>query len=273
MQEDVMESIDELLPMYDQVIFNNSCLELCLAQLKYPPIQRFQDDTYMFGIREALATDYPLVTTEQAMSIVVSPQGVISQAPGANMLRFTSIDSRWSVVLSREFISLETREYSNVTEFSTRFANILGHVDTHFNPRHQLRFGLRYINEFRHPNGDSYKAWTQLLNPDLPGLGARGVLGGRVEQTIGEVRTKRSDGSLLVRHGFLQGTTIAPTQNHPPKTGHFYLLDLDYFDETPVTFDVQHPIEQMQRYNDILYRIFRWSIGEGELYQYLRGES
>ncbi len=46
MQEDVMESIDELLPMYDQVIFNNSCLELCLAQLKYPPIQRFQDDTY-----------------------------------------------------------------------------------------------------------------------------------------------------------------------------------------------------------------------------------
>ncbi len=185
----------------------------------------------------------------QAMKIVVSPQGVIDQAPGANMLRFTSIDSRWSVVLSSEFISLETREYSNITEFSTRFASILGHVNTHFNPRHQLRFGLRYINEFRHPNGDSY------------------------EQTIGEVRTKRSDGSLLVRHGFLQGTTIAPTQNHPPKTGHFYLLDLDYFDETPVTFDVQHPIEQMQRYNDILYRIFRWSIGEGELYQYLRGES
>jgi uncharacterized protein (TIGR04255 family) len=272
MQEDVMECFDELLPMYDQVIFNNSCLELCLAQLKYPPIQRFHNDSYMFDIREALATEYPLVTTEQAMSIVVSPQGV-SQAPGANMLRFTSIDSRWSVVLSSEFISLETREYSNITEFSTRFADVLGHVDAHFNPRHQLRFGLRYINELRHPNGGSYKAWTQLLNPNLLGLGARGVLGGRVEQTLGEVRTKRSDGSLLVRHGFLQGTTIIPTQNRPPKTGQFYLLDLDYFDETPVAFDAQHPIEQMRRYNDILYRVFRWSIGEDELYEYLRGES
>src|SRR5207302_4183798 len=164
-QEEIMESTDELLPTYDQVIFNNSCLELCLAQLKYPPIQCFHDDKYMLGIREALATEYPLVTTEQAMNIVVSPQGVISQTPGANLLRFTSIDSRWSVVLSSESISLETREYTNVTEFSIRFASLLGHIDTHFNPRHQLRFGLRYINEFPHPKGDSYKAWTQLLNP------------------------------------------------------------------------------------------------------------
>lgn len=268
-----MENIDELLPMYDQVIFNNSCLELCVAQLRYPPIQRFHDDNYMLGLREALATEYPLVTTEQAMNIVVSPQGVISQTPGATMLRFTSIDSRWSVVLSEEFISLETREYSNVTEFSTRFASLLVHLDTHFKPRYQLRFGLRYVNEFRYSKSDNYKAWTQLLNPYLLGLGARGVLGGRVEQTIGEVRTKRSDGSLLVRHGFLQGTTVVPTLNHPPKTGLFYLLDLDYYNETTVTFDAQAPIEQMRRYNDILYRVFRWSIGEGELYQYLRGES
>src|SRR6266480_3130444 len=161
MQEDVMESIAELLPTYDQVTFNNSCLELCLAQLKYPPIQRFHDDTYMLGIRDALAVEYPLVTTEQAVSIVVSPQGVVGQTPGASMLRFTSIDSRWSVVLSSEFISLETRVYSNVTELSTRFAGILGRVSTHLNPRHQIRFGLRYINEFRHPNGDSYEAWMK----------------------------------------------------------------------------------------------------------------
>src|SRR5207244_9735336 len=223
--------------------------------------QRFHDDNYMLGIREALATEYPLVTPEQAMNIVVSPQGVIGQTPGTSMLRFTSIDSRWSVVLSSEFISLETREYTNVAEFSTRFASLLSHIETHFNPRHQLRFGLRYINEFRHPKGDNYQAWTQLLNPDLLGLGARGVLGARVEQTIGEVRTKRLDGSLLVRHGFLQGTTIMPTQNHPPKTGQFYLLDLDFFDETPVTFDVQHPIEEMQRYNDIVYSVLRRLMG------------
>ncbi len=123
-----------------------------------------------------------------------------------------------------------------------------------------------------HPNADSYKAWMDFLNPDLLGLGARGVLGGKVEQTIGEVLTHRGDGHLLVRHGFLKGSTITPTLNRPAKTGQFYLLDLDYYDETPVKFDVETPIEQMLRYNDILYRVFRWSIGDGELYQYLRGD-
>ncbi len=267
-----MDKTDELLPTYDQVIFRNSCLEMCLAQLRYPPVQRFSDEKYMLGIREALATEYPLVTTEQAMNIVISPQG-IGQTPGADMLRFTSIDSRWSVVLSSNFVSLETREYTDINELSTRFASVLRHIDAHFNPRHQLRFGLRYINEFRHPKGDSYNAWMHFLNSDLLGLGARGVLGGRVEQTVGEVLTRRSDGHLLVRHGFLQGTTITPTLNRPAKPGQFYLLDLDYYDETPVKFDVEAPIEQMRQYNDVLYRVFRWSIGNGELYQYLRGES
>jgi uncharacterized protein (TIGR04255 family) len=267
-----MNKTEELLPNYDQVIFNNSCLELCLAQLKYPPIQRFFDDTYMLGIREALATEYPLVTTEQAMNIVIGSQG-IGQIPGVNMLRFSSIDSRWSVVLSSEFVSLETREYTNINDLSARFAGVLRYVDTYFNPRHQLRIGLRYINEFRHPSGDSYDAWMRFLNPNLLGLAAQGILGGRVEQTIGEVLTRRADGHLLVRHGHLRGTTITPTLSHPAKTGLFYLLDLDYYDETPTKFDVEAPIEQLRKYNDILYRVFRWSIGDGELYQYMRGEA
>ena len=267
-----MDKMDELLPRYNQMIFNNSCLELCLAQLKYPPIQRFSDDNFMVGIREALAVEYPLVTIEQAMSVVISLQG-IGQTPGTTLLRFTSIDSQWSVVLSSEFVSLETRKYTQINEFSTRFENVLRIVATQFNPRHQLRFGLRYINELRHPNGSSYKEWMHLLNPDLLGLGARGVLGGKVEQTIGEVLTRRDDGYLLVRHGFLKGSTITPAPNRPAKTGQFYLLDLDYYDETPVKFDVETPIQQMFKYNNILFRVFRWSIGNDELYQYLRGES
>jgi len=266
-----MDKMDGKLPNYDRVIFNNSCLELCLAQLKYPPVQRFFDDNYMVDIKEALAVEYPLVTTEQGMNIVISMQG-IGQAPGPNMLRFTSIDSRWSVVLSSEFVSLETRTYTNVSELSTRFANVLHHINTHFSPRHQLRFGLRYINEFRHPSGDSYKAWMDFLNPELLGLVARGVLGGKVEQTIGEVLTHRDDGRLLVRHGFLKGSTIIPNPGRPAKTGQFYLLDLDYYDETPVKFDVEAPIERMLRYNDVLYNVFRWSIGDGELYRYLKGD-
>jgi uncharacterized protein (TIGR04255 family) len=267
-----MDKIDSLLPRYDQVIFKNSCLELSLVQLKYPPIQRFSDEKYMIGIRESLAMEYPLVTTEQAVNIVVGPQGV-AQATGPNMLRFTSIDSRWSVVLSSEFVSLETREYTDIDEFSHRFTKVLSSIATHFNPHHQLRLGLRYINEFRHPKGKDHEMWVRFLNPKLLGLGASQVLGGKVEQSIGEVLTRRHDGHLLVRHGFLNGSTISPMPNRTAKTGQFYLLDLDYYDDKPVKFDVEAPIGQLLSYNDILYRVFRWSIGDGEFYHYLRGES
>lgn len=267
-----MSKAGELLPTYEEVIFNNAALELCLSQVKYPPVQRFTDDHYMLGIREALAGEYPLVSAEQGMNIVITPQGV-NQTPGASMLRFTSIDSRWSVVLANDFVTLETRHYTTFNELSTRFANVLRSVATHFHLRHQLRFGLRYINEFRHPQGASYEAWTHLLNHGLLGLGARGVLGGRVEQSIGEVLTRRDDGHLLVRHGFLKGSTILPTPTHPAKTGPFYLLDLDYYDENPVKFDVEISIERMVRYHEFIHRVFRWSIGDGELYQYLRGEA
>src|SRR5258708_36544327 len=93
-----MKLVGDVLPTYEQVIFNNSALELCLTQVKYPPVQRFADDHYMLGIREALADEYPLVSTEQGVNIVISPQGV-NQTPGASMLRFNSIDLHWSVEL------------------------------------------------------------------------------------------------------------------------------------------------------------------------------
>lgn len=265
-----MDKADELLPNYDRVIFNNAALALVLAQLKYPPIQRFTDEQYMVGIREALSIEYPLVSTEQGVNIVISPEGV-RQSPGASMLRFTSIDSSWSVVLSSESVSLEARNYTNIKDMSERFANILQQIETHFRPRHQLRFGLRYINEFRHPQGDTYQTWNSLLNRQLLGLGARNVLGGNIEQTIGEILTQRDDGYVLVRHGFLKGSTVVPTTTYLVRTGPFYLLDLDYYDETPVKFEVEGPIERMGRYNASLYRIFRWAIGDGELFRYLKG--
>src|SRR5438876_3170681 len=264
-----MNRAEEPLPNYERVIFSNSAIELCLIQLKYPPIQRFTEESYMIGIKEVLANEYPLVNNEKGMNIVITPQGV-SQTPGASMLRFTSIDSRWSVLLASEFVSLETREYTHFDEFSARFISILRNVITHFHLRHQLRIGLRYINEFRHPEGDNFETWHHLLNENLLGLSANTIFGGQIKQTIGEILTHRDDGHLLVRHGFLKGSTVAPTSTHPMKTEAFYLLDLDYYDDTPVTLEVEAIDERIKRYNEFLYRVFRWSIGTNELYLLLK---
>jgi uncharacterized protein (TIGR04255 family) len=270
-----MNKAGESLPIYEQIRFKNPALELTLVQLKYPPLPRFSEEGYLNDIKEALAQEYPLIGTEQPISIIISVQGVsqsINQAPHSTFHRFTSIDHRWSVLLTNEAISLETRTYTGITEFSKRFAEILTHVGRFLQPQYQLRFGLRYINEFRHPERTSYLAWQGLLSADFLGLAAQGVLDGVVEQTISEVRTRREDGTLLVRHGFLKGTTVMPAAGYSAKTGPFYLLDMDYYDESSTRFDAEKLIKYMLGYNDILYRVFRWAIGESELYHQLRGE-
>jgi uncharacterized protein (TIGR04255 family) len=255
------------LPTYDRILFDSSNLELCLVQTTFPPVPRFGEEEFLIPIKEALSEEYPLFETEQAMNLLITPKGV-DQTPAGARLRFASIDHRWEVVLSNESVSLETREYSEIVDFCVRYSTVLGHVARHFRPQHQLRFGLRYVNEFRDPKGDEYDRWRTLLNPDLLG-GPSEVLDGAVEQTISEVRLSRPDGRLLVRHGFLSGTTVFPGRNRDPKMGSFYLLDLDYYDEASTRFE-SNPTPRMQAYNDILYRIFRWAIGEGELYSRLK---
>jgi len=265
-----VEKLGNSLPTYEHVLFKSSNLELCVVQIKYPPVQRFSDEQYLTGIKEALAEDYPLTSDERGINILVTPQGV-NPALGAIVHRFNSIDLQWSVVLTNESIALETREYTDFEELSARFDKLVRNVAKHFCPHYQLRLGIRYINEFRRHNGDTYEVWHHLVKKDLVNSSTQTVIGGRIEQTINEVRIRRDDGILLIRHGFLNGTTVLPTLHHPAKTGPFYLLDLDYYDEALSKFEESTPLDKIRSYNDVLYRVFRWFIGEGELYQQLRG--
>lgn len=260
----------DTLPTYDHVLFRATHLELALVQVKYPPLPRFTEAGYLTSFQESLALSYPIPNVEAAVALVASPQGM--QTSTVQVHRFSSIDRTWSVVLTNDAVALECRSggYSEVRDFAARFCAVLEAVQSTLKPRLQLRFGLRYINELRHPKAKTFEAWKELgLNPDMLGIAARNVFGGEVTQTVNEVVTKRSDGQLLIRHGALSGTTVMPVLNSAPKQGPFYLLDLDYYDEQPGDFN-PHPLDRIILYNEFLYRIFRWCIGEGEMFRYLR---
>ncbi|MGH7755023.1 MAG: TIGR04255 family protein [Vulcanimicrobiaceae bacterium] len=261
----------DALPAYDRVLFPTSHLELAVVQVKFPALARFDEEGYLTALKDALSTQYPLPTVERAINVLLTPQGV-SQSAGPLIYRFSSLDQAWSVTLSADTVSLECRAYSEIRDFAARFCAILEHVRQTLGPRYQLRFGMRYINEFRHPHGTAYEGWVKLdLNPEILALGTRNVLGGTVKQTVSEFQINRSDGSLVVRHGFLDGTTVAPSVGRKAKSGPFYLLDLDYFDERARDFDAR-PLDRMILYNEFLYRVFRWCVGDGELYRHLLSE-
>lgn len=263
-------NVGSQLPDYERILFPGAAIELCLVQVRFPSAHRFTEERHLSAIKEALADDYPLSSIDQSLNIVVGPQGVM-QTPAGTLLRFSSINHAWSVVLAGDLVSIETRQYTDINELVSRFVAVLELVVEYLHPRIQQRFGMRYVNEFRFDGGEDFGTWQHLLNPSALGVAHEGILGGTIEQTITEARTKRDDGTLLVRHGFLQGTTVMPIGQRQPKIGPFYLLDLDYYDETPIPFDT-NPAARMRTYNDALYRIFRWFVDEGPLYKRLKGE-
>jgi uncharacterized protein (TIGR04255 family) len=265
-----MSNAGSQLPNYDRVLMREAELELCLVQMRFSTAHRFSDERYLSAIKEELADEYPLTSTDRQMNVTVTPQGVVPE-PGGTLLRFSTVDHGWSVILSNEVVSVESRQYSDIDELTSRFSAVLALVAEYLRPKLQLRFGLRYINEFRFQGGESFETWRLLLNRAVLGLAAEDVLGGMIEQTIAEVRTRRGDGTVVVRHGFLQGTSVMPIGQRQPKTGPFYLLDLDYFEEKPIAFDPD-PAPRMRAYNDVLYRVFRWFVGDGPLYEKLKGE-
>jgi len=258
------------LPQYHRELLAAAALELCLVQVRFPPASRFTEEKSLSALKEDLADEYPIASVEQAMNVMLTPQGIVPAAAGAPLLRFSTVDSAWSVVLTNEIVSIETRHYIDIDEMSGRFARIIERIVQYLAPRVQLRFGLRFVNEFRVPHVDTYEQWLDLLRPEVLGIGAVNPFDGAVEQTINELRTRRTDGTLLVRHGFLNGTTIAPVGQRPSKSGPFYLLDLDYYDEAPASFDLD-VTARMHAYNDIIYRGFRWFVGDGTLYRLLKG--
>jgi len=153
-------------------------------------------------------------------------------------------------------------------DFLDRFSQILEAAKNNLEISDRLRIGLRYVNEFRYPNAKDIADWRSLLNPDFVGFEASSLLEGHVNHMFQDVQIKRSDGVLAIRHGLLDGFVVAPLPQEQPDSGRFYLLDLDYYDMSEYELDIPATLVQMQKYNDIIYRFFRWTLGD-ELYNYL----
>jgi len=210
--------------------------------------------------QSALEDEYPLVRRERQPSLLVSPEGEVKSGLEA-LLRFSSRDSQWSVVVGESALTLEVRGYSSIDKFSSRFGRVLSAAENHLGIKERARLGLRYINEFRRDGATTLSDWSKLLNRELLGIAGTDLLDDPVAHMVQEFQVTRSDGLLAVRHGLLQGTIVVdPLATTSAPTGPFYLLDLDYYDGRQQTLNVNSIAETIREYNDVVYRFFRWCL-------------
>lgn len=260
------------LPLFKRVLFGKDQLRLVLGQVRFPLLFRFGERQFLAPFQEAIERDFPRVSSEQALSLKFSGKGL--EQAGETLWRFSDREG-WSCVLGEGALTLECRRFTSIDDFEARFVRLLEAAQKHLGVEERTRLGLRFINEFRVQEAATLKEWAQYLNPKFIGFaGAPEFLDGSVEHAFQELRQKKNDGLLVIRHGLLTGTTVELRPNDRPndrplERGPFYLLDLDYFVETEGTLDIAATMKQLSVFNDEIYRFFRWTIDGGKLYDLL----
>lgn len=259
------------LPQYDPVDLDNSPIALAVVQLGFPDILNIQaDERLIAAYQEQVRGRYPYYAAGHQVEFLLGPQGVTQQQSKANNWQFKDTKQNWTITVTVNSISLETKNYTSVSEFTNRMAEVVCAAEDIFGLTVQSRVGLRYVNEIRHPSVTKPADWRYLMNSTLLGLLSDDEISASVESVLQELRLSIPNGSLKVRHGAAQGTAVAPEPGEEPPTSEFYLFDLDASNNEERELDVDEFVELVKGYNRTIYSLFRWGMKD-ELFDYLKG--
>jgi len=243
------------LPPVKHERFARPPLKAVVGQIRFPTVLRMVDKSFVAPFQDAIRDEYPEVLDETQFGIVVGPAGAVQTEP-AKQLRLRTADGTWSSVLTPDYLSLEAGPaYTDSMDFADRFTRIWTAALEHFRPTRRAQQGLRYVNYLE---GDhSASQWRALINPDLMGPIGGDELGDDVEQWVSDFRLARPNGTLILRHGFIKGSSTSAAG---------YLLDFDYFTQhEPELVGVDAVLATFAQFHDELYSLFRWCVTDKAL--------
>lgn len=240
--------------------YGSNYLRLVLCQIQFPILMRFEDPAFQGSLQEALRAEYPRVQQEQQMAVAVGPGGGLVSTPAGAQWRYQDLDGTWSVVLQRNFAGLETNSYNHYEDFEQRLSRLLRAL-AQLGITVSERLGLRYINEFTHVEGSRPSDWRVLLREDLLGIASEELLDGEIVHAVQDIRTTRVDGTLVMRHGFVNGDGRGP----------YYLLDLDHFREGPRDYGEEALLREARTFHKAISRVFELTL-QPDMRKHMRDE-
>ena len=253
------------LPTAPRFTLEHHQIAQVICHVRFSPVLRLQRQEEISRFQDEVRDRYPDFASEQAIAFLITPQGVAQQETGAKNYRFIDRESGVMLVLSTDFVAIETREYVEIHDVAARIKDALEIVVRLYEPATRLRLGLRFTNEFRFEAADLPARVRGAFNPLLLGLAGLEELASVVAQTQSVVRMQTAEAtSLQMIHGLNTqgGTTVAPIPGAAPSPGGqepFYLLDFDAFSETSVPLNREAVAEQVLVFNDQIRTLFAWA--------------
>lgn len=207
---------------------------MALAQVRFAPEFAIEDPTRIAEFQKRLGTDY------LAQSQPVQPE--LDRNP---LWLFRDGDRSWTVSLSNASLGLEAKTYHDFDDFSAELARVLNDAAEVFEPRTEVRLGVRYVNRIEDERlskrGIAFFIQDELASPV-------GDLGGDLQHSLCELRFREGSGWLALRHGLIEPNV--------------YLLDFDNFVEEERNFAPAEIVTRVNDFHGLIERLFAWSLSE-----------
>lgn len=245
---------------------NQSPLAMVLAQVKFAPVLQIQK--YIPELQEILRKkNYPHFVEEQVQEFVFAV-GNTNLPPVQNSSRWIFGSSDWknTVVLSQDFVVIETSEYDKFEKFSAEFLKILKIVKETVSLTRSERIGLRYVNLIRSEQPNDSQLF---LRQELRGLGKTDIEGASGMQGSCVSHAVTPHGRLMIRAVHIDdGSHIPPELTStklkfaykPVKGEQVSILDIDHNGEFAGDFEVDGIISKLSELHDFSDNAFLASV-------------
>jgi uncharacterized protein (TIGR04255 family) len=241
-------------------VYERPPLVLALCQVRFSTIFGL-DDSRVAPFQQEIESRYPNPNKQQQMTVPFGASINQLAAPSSSAhWQFSDDSGDWTVTLTNEFVSLETRAYKKFEDFLERLDWVLQVLVSTVNPSSVRRIGLRYINEVRSESQN----WSGIVRQELLGALSIDAFRENCEQAIQLSVFRLGDAKVTFNYGVFQtGTTVVPKPETPQPHDPFYLMDIDVYQEfNPPNLLKMKPPDVgriVGSYHESIGRLFRWA--------------
>lgn len=234
--------------------FENNPLKTVVWQLRFPTLLIARDEAVVARFQAALRDEYPIAERPaNQISFVAAGSSVSAGSSEATPWTFHDAEHNWIVGLHPDFVSLETKAYTQFEDFARRLEVLLQATEETVGLQYVNRLGLRYVDHIIQPGAASPADFARLLNDELIGVVAGDELSPLVIDAIQQIRLRHSDAEMAIRHGYVGEKTRLPEAP-------FYLIDIDAFDPEPRPYDRGGCLDRTWRFKRFCWNFFRQSV-------------
>lgn len=244
-------------PIPGEVNLSRAPLELVVAQVRFPLIASIGNADFIGPFQEAIRSQYPVLRAEETREFAFA-QSQLLPSKETTLWRFHDVADFWRVTLAPTFLALETRKYSDRSDFISRFHFLSSAVAAHFSPTVRDRLGIRYLDRIVSPELEDLPL---LVRTEVLGvLGTQFGFSAHHAVSDSVFNLPMENGRLRSRWGTLpQGVTIDPASILPVEHAS-WILDIDAFIPEQGQFEPESLRRDLLALAERSYAFFRWAI-------------